>query len=469
MIGKCFRVSRVLLAVAAMAGGSVAARDGDLANGFGAGGVQRVAFDVGGGLNDQAFAMAVQGDGRILLAGLAESSSDYDFAIARLTTAGVLDSSFGTGGKVRIDFGLGGFDDSVQAVIVMPDGRIVVVGRVSFDGGGGPARYAFGVARLSASGSPDLSFDLDGRTIVDFDPGGTLSADPYDAIVEADGKVVIAGALVNTVGADIAIARLNADGSPDTSLNGTGRKVIPLPTTALPQALARRPTGEYVLAGALFDAGLTTADMLVVQLQQNGELDGTFGPGGYRQVPFDQGGNNLDIGRALAIDSLGKIVVAGNAAVAASGTAQDLVAAFRLSATGALDSGFGTGGRVLIPIQRAGVDLGGTANGVVIDSQGRIVLAGRAGTSGPSNDDDVAFVRLTSGGTLDESFGQAGRRLVAVDLGPPGNQTDTASAVAIDPGGRIVSAGLTFIGSSLNFDMLAVALVGDTIFADGFD
>jgi hypothetical protein len=70
---------------------------------------------------------------------------------------------------------------------------------------------------------------------------------------------------------------------------------------------------------------------------------------------------------------------------------------------------------------------------------------------------------------LDESFGQAGRRLVAADFGPPGNQTDTASAVAIDPDGRIVAAGLTFIGSSLNFDMLAVALVGDTIFANGFD
>lgn len=457
------------LAIAVVSGGTAVARDGDLATGFGPGGFQVVTFDAGGGLNDQAHAIKIQPDGRILLGGLASNSAgNYDFALSRLTTTGALDTSFGSAGKVLIDFALGGFDDSIKAIGLQPDGKIVAVGRASFDAGSSD-RYAFGVVRLSANGTPDLSFDLDGSAVIDFDPGGTQSAEAIGVVIQTDGKIVIVGSSMSSSSSIIALARLNSDGSPDLSFNGTGRMLVPLPTAAIPLDIVARPSGELVLGGAIFDAGLTNIDMLVVQLTSDGAMDTSFGSGGYRQIAFDQGGDNADVGRSVALDTLGRVVLAGSVSVAESGAVQTKAAAVRLSAAGALDTGFGSGGRLLIPVQRAGSDIGSSAEGVVIDKLGRVVIAGAAGPSDNYADQDVLVTRLLDDGTLDESFADAGRRLVAIDLGPPTNTQDKARDVAIDDSGRIITAGLEFIDYSLNFDMLSVALVGDTLFDDGFD
>jgi uncharacterized delta-60 repeat protein len=448
----------------------VPARDGDLAVGFGAGGLQRVAFDAGGGFNDLGLSSAVQSDGKVLLGGLATGpDGTYDFALARLTTGGVLDSGFGTAGRVRIDFALGGFDDSVQAIAIQPDGRIVAVGRAAFDNGTGGDRWAFGIVRLTSGGAPDLGFDLDGRAIIDFDPGGSLSAEATGVVVLPDGRIVVAGSQISSSSAVIAVTRLNANGTPDTSFNGTGRRLVALPTPAITLAMALRPDGRLVLAGAILDSGLTTTDMFVAQLQSNGELDPTFGPGGYRLIAFDQGGDNFDIARALTLDGDGRVIVAGQAQVAAAGPVQVRMALARLTATGALDASFGTAGRLMVPILRDGIEVAAAAEAVQIDGQGRIVVAGAAGPSQAVSDRDVVMARLLANGSLDETFGDAGRRLVPVDLGPPGNTTDGARSLVIDTFGRIVAVGSVFVSFSLNNDMLAVAVIADTLFEYGFE
>src|SRR5262245_31488051 len=118
---------------------------------FGTGGTALV--DVAGG-NDQAAAVAIQGDGKLVLAGTAFNSSNNtnDFALVRLNANGSLDTTFGTNGKATADFagaGASATTDQASAVALQSDGKIVVVGSSGAD---------FAVARFNANGSLDTTF-----------------------------------------------------------------------------------------------------------------------------------------------------------------------------------------------------------------------------------------------------------------------------------------------------------------------
>ena len=117
--------------------------------------------------------MAIDWFGGIILAGSAQMSSggDYDFAVARLTSSGSLDTSFGTGGKVTTAFNNGGSDnDGANAVAIDNSGRIVAAGGAQFSSGGD---YDFAVARYTSTGVLDTSFSSDGKRTIAFDNGGT--------------------------------------------------------------------------------------------------------------------------------------------------------------------------------------------------------------------------------------------------------------------------------------------------------
>lgn len=457
-----------LLALCAQVG---SARDGDPVSGFGGAGVQTVAFNAGTGANDLALATAIQADGRIVLGGLASGpSGNYDFALARLGGDGALDATFGNGGRLRTDFALGGSEDSVRALALQADGRILAAGRASASLDGND-RWLVGVARYTAGGAADLGFDLDGRRVVDFDPGGAIAVDAVGVAVRGDGRIVVAGTLLPLVNATIALARLTADGGDDTTFNSIGRRLVTLPAPVIAQAMAMRVDGRVLIAGAMLDADLAEVDMFVARFTEAGALDAGFGVGGVRRVAFDQGGDDFDFARAIALDAQGRVILAGEASVAATGPEQRRMAVARLDANGVPDAAFGTGGRVLIPLQRDGIEVGGRAYAVAVDGEGRIVLAGEAGPDDAVGDSDLVVVRLAADGTLDERFGANGQRLVRVDLGPPTNTTEGAAALALDAHGRIVAVGSAYAGtaSTLDNDMLVVALTGDTLLEHGFE
>src|SRR6266700_6457866 len=130
---------------------------------FGSGGI--VVTDFNGSIDDAAFAVAVQSAGKILAAGYVFSSAatNYDFALARYLPDGSLDPSFGTNGKVATDFH--GSTDVARAIVLQPDGRIVVARRaLRLDG---PA-LDFALARYNADGSLDASFGEGGKVATDF-------------------------------------------------------------------------------------------------------------------------------------------------------------------------------------------------------------------------------------------------------------------------------------------------------------
>ena len=145
--------------------------------------------------------------------------------------AGSLDPTFGNGGIRRDDFGS---TEVARGVAVQPDGRVVVTGT----GCGGDIL----VARYTSAGAPDLSFSGDGWTCVDV---GVGSADQGEEVfVLGDGRLLVAG----TSAGNLALVRLNPDGSPDLTFDGDGRATYDFGATERLNDAALAPGGKVVLA-----------------------------------------------------------------------------------------------------------------------------------------------------------------------------------------------------------------------------
>lgn len=325
--------------------------------GFGSGGKVTTAFGAGtGSAND----VAIQPDGRIVVAGSARAragfSTDDNFAVRRYLADGSLDASFGSGGVVDTDFAAGA--DVATSVALQADGRIVVAGLARIGAGND-----FAVARYNADGTPDTSFGTGGKVTTDI-AGGSEGA-PSLAL-QPDGKIVIAGRFGSgntTSGA--AVVRYNSDGSPDTGFGVGGKVTITGSVTA--DAMALQPDGRILVAGSV-DAGTSNSAFAVMRLLADGSVDAGFGTATLR---FFNGGNG-SIGRNVAVQADGRIVLVGEAASGGSSTFDMAVA--RFDANGRLDATFGTGGSVVVDFF---ANFDGAAD-LAIQADGKIVVAGSA-------------------------------------------------------------------------------------------
>jgi uncharacterized delta-60 repeat protein len=390
---------------------------GTLDTGFGTGGKVTTAI---GTSHENAYAVAIQGDGKIVAAGYSVIGSKADFALARYNSDGGLDTGFGTGGKVTTAIGAG--NDYAYAVAIQVDGKIVVAG--SSNNGGNDD---FALARYNIDGSLDTGFGTGGKVTTAIGS----STDCANAVaIQGDGKIVVAGKAANGSDGDFALARYNSDGSLDTGF-GTGGKVTTNIGTYsdIANAVAIQGDGKIVAAGYSISSNW---DFALVRYNSDGSLDTGFGTGG--TVTTDIGTSSLDIANAVAIQGDGKIVAAGGAN---TGTLDFALA--RYNSDGSLDAGFGTGGKVTTAIG-TGADL---ANAVAIQGDGKIVAAGKAANGG---NDDFALARYNSDGSLDTGFGTGGKVTTAI-----GTSNDWLQAVAIQGDGKIVVAGSSYSGSNWDF------------------
>lgn len=407
---------------------------------FGGGAEVTTNFNAGGSSDDKGQAIAVQSDGKVLVAGTVErSAGNSDFGIVRYKADGTIDTSFGTNGKVVIPFNLSGRQtDRATGIAVQADGKIVVVG---FASATSSDNHDFAVVRLNSNGTLDTTFSGDGKQTVSF------GADAYalGVVIQPNGKIVIAG--TTQVGSshnyDMAVARLNSNGTLDTTFSGDGRATVAFDRGGDREdrcrAVALQSDGKIVLAGSAEMNSTHNFDFAVVRLNTDGTLDRSFDNDGKQTVAFNRGGNNFDQANAVAIAS-GKIVLAGYATANSGGDTDFAVA--RLNANGSLDASFDTDGKQTIAFNR-GSDKADVANAVAVQSDGRIVLAGAAKTVGAES--DYAIVRLRSNGSLDTSFDGDGKRT----SGLPGD--DVAMAVTILPNGRIIGAGYSNGPGSYDF------------------
>jgi uncharacterized delta-60 repeat protein len=274
--------------------------DGSLDATFGTGG--RVLFDMGG--IDSIEEMAIQANGRIVVVGSSDAragigSSDFDFAVARFRTNGAPDTSFGDGGKVLTPLATARSLDVAKAVAIQPNGRIVVVG--SSNAGGSTD---FAVARYNRNGSLDRTFGAGG--IVLTDASGERGTDvAFDVAVQADGKIVVAGS-----GDGFTVVRYHRNGTLDPAFGTGGRTNVELYGSA--GAVAVQADGRIVVAGeSSLTLGAWTRDFTLVRFDRNGSPDTSFGDGGKVTTDFAGNGTSDEQLTGLAIAPDGGIVAAG--------------------------------------------------------------------------------------------------------------------------------------------------------------
>jgi uncharacterized delta-60 repeat protein len=432
---------------------------GGLDSTFGNGGKMTMDFGTNSPNDAEARAMALQPDGKIVLVGSAQPMQPkYDFAIARLLPNGTFDPSFNAVGKTTVSFGIGGNGkDRAFGVALQPDGKIVVVGSAQVSN----TAFDFAVIRLTANGALDPTFNATGKVIIPFNLGGDNDDEAMGVVLQPDGKIVVAGtAQVSASNKSVAVARLTSTGQLDTSFNGTGRLTFGFTGQVNEaRAVALQLDGKILVAGYTQIAG-TNNDFAVARITTAGALDPSFNGTGKQTVAFDLGGGKNDATRGLAVQPDGRIVLVGTAERLAPN--YDFAIA-RLNTDGSLDPAFNGTGK-----QTVAFDLGGgnddEATGVTIQPGGKLVVTGFAQTGATNY--DFAIARLTANGTLNPAFNGTGKTTVPFDLG--GSDQDESFTAAVQPDGKIVAAG--FAQTSTNtFHFAAVRLQGanTTFFAVG--
>lgn len=462
----------------------------------------------GGGGWDFCRGVAIQSDGKIVAVG--DDNENSLFAVVRYTTAGALDASFGVGGIVLTSE----FSETnvARAVAIQSDGKIVVAG----DGWDG-TRNVWAVVRYNTDGTIDTGFGVSGiRTIAFIGSGSTKNAYCYAVKIQSDGKIVLAGSSVVGTTTDFTFARLTTSGALDAGFATSGKGTLSTYSgNDYATSIAIQPDGKIILTGpsntdwaavrlttagaadtsfgvagiAALDVGTgnnagngvfcalqsdgsivlagyfsASAALGVARISSTGALDAGFGTAGFTAVGLADGS-----ARATAVVVLGddKIIAAGYALTEFSDRMMRVV---KLTAAGAMDSAFGTSGVLDF---NAGPNLQGIddprpiylsqANSVAIQSDGKILLTGYADSGNAAGSYNFAIARINADGTEDTLFGSALTISAgAAALGPLVAAGELATAVVLDAGsatlGPLVAAGELYLSLLLGPGAAAIGL-----------
>jgi uncharacterized delta-60 repeat protein len=349
--------------------------DGSLDKSFGSGGIVRTDFF---GDEDHISSIALQSDGKIVAVGQARQGADIYFGVARYNTDGNLDGTFGTGGKLITIFA--GHGDNAHAVVIQPDGKILVGGSAIVISKTLPGEFTFGfaLARYNQDGSLDLGFGEQGKVISDFDGLCTR------LVLQPDGKIIAGGTITTQkTNSDFALARYNADGSLDAAFGNGGKVTTDFNKWADSlSGLALQADGKIVVAGDVDppDPLHNDSQPCVARYNPDGSLDSTFGN---RGTVID---GNFTAARAIALQDNGKIIVAG---LGSNQKGDGDFALARYMANGNVDTSFGNGG--MITTSFLGSD---DAFALALLPDGRIIAAGA--TYGPEFFSGFALARYNN-------------------------------------------------------------------------
>jgi uncharacterized delta-60 repeat protein len=436
--------------------------NGTIDNSFGSGGTTSLP------LGTAAKVMAVQADGKIILAGTYSDGSGKQFVISRFNSDGAPDNSFDGDGYVITDFGSP--EEEIRSVAIQTDGKIVATGYTvlagstrialarydvngtldnSFDGdgmltasfgttndiGGGVAIQADGkiivsgyanttaaLARFTAAGVLDNSFDGDGKMVT---TTFVMPQEPLSVAIQNDGKIVVAPALPN----DYGLLRFNSDGSPDNSFDGDGITTMDIAGNGdRAKCMAIQGNGRIFVAGYSIN---NHSDFSIACFQQNGTPDNSFNGNGKIDNVWNA---SFDLAHAIAIQSDGKIIVAGDTGREDLATTNDFALA-RYNTDGTLDNTFDGDGRLSFTI---GIDE--TFYALAVQPDGKILAAGVGQYQWSISKFDVSVVRLNPDGSRDNTFGGDGLVFVV-----PSSDNDMVTSIAVQSDGKVLIAGANWV------------------------
>jgi uncharacterized delta-60 repeat protein len=293
----------------------------------------------------EAHAMALQPDGKIVLAGWAIASNSYGFFVARFLSSGALDPDFATGG-VTLQPRYSGDTYLAEGVAIQPDGRIVVVGTYKRN-----AEVQLVVARYTSGGALDPTFFGGAGLLKTWFTGESVEV--AGVVLRPDGKIVVAGTLGNAH----LLARYTPDGGLDFVRETT---VAPVFT---PVGLVQMDDGRLVTAGT------TGGGFSVRRWLADGTPDPTFGTNGAVSIPHEALGGTV---HGFNVQADGRVVVAGSTYNLQTSDDWTVV---RLLADGSPDPAFGTGGRISMTLS-PNTD---QAHRVAIQADGKLVVSGTNG------------------------------------------------------------------------------------------
>ncbi len=374
-----------------------AQRPGDLDSSFGVNGIVKTDF---GNVYVIYPSTAIQSDGKIVVAG----TSDGFLTLARYNTDGSLDNTFSEDGKQITDLGLRTGDVIINAVAIQPDGKIVVVGSVSF------GSDDFVLVRYNIDGSLDNNFSNDGKQLTDF--GGNDYATSLS--IQNDGKIVVAGLIViysdlNTsdYSIDFALARYNTDGSLDATFSEDGKQITDFGGNDNARSIAIQSDGKIVAAGTKlnrkhdeFSYGPDN-DFSVARYNSDGTMDNSFSDDGIQTTNFLFESEFLtfygnDVVNSVAIQSDGKIVVGGQS-IRHDLKQPDPEFSFALAR-------YNTDGSLDVKQRASFGNFFGPTTGsrsIAIQNNGKIIIAGYVA-------EQFAFAQFNTDGSEDKTFGDNG-------------------------------------------------------------
>ena len=383
---------------------------------FGSGG--RATLDLADPQGEAATALALLPDGKILVGGLLGTA--FDPVLARFTAAGMVDTTFGTLGRVTFNE-----PDDHRLVnlqlLPLPDGQLMLASMTN-QWQNGPKQLA--LLRLQADGTSDPTF-ADGGELL-WSPGNSVAK---ALLVQRDHKIVVGGyTSYNKQGGpgDWTLLRYNPDGSLDPSFDGDGKIVTAFREgvgNAWVQSLALQPDDKIVALGQIYFPADERYGAGVIRYTPAGMLDPTFGAGGQLTTPLPL--ELTETNHVLLLQPDGKIVAAGNATVDSQAT----FVLVRLLADGAVDQTFGRDGQATTAFVAQA-----TLRALALQPDGKLVAAGHARDPQTFRDSFV-LVRYNSDGSPDLTLAGDGQ------LFTPFTQSDGAQAVVVQSDGKIVVGG----------------------------
>ncbi|HYK46295.1 MAG TPA: hypothetical protein VEV83_14050, partial [Parafilimonas sp.] len=381
----------------------------------------------------------LQPDNKTINCGFVQEGDKYQIAFYRLDSNGIADGSFGNNGvSLFYNFLPNTYQGaSIRSVALQADGKIVAAGTAWYQSGSYFLSNIL-VMRLNRNGTIDSSFGEGGTVRTNIYSVNNLSVDDAFAIkVLTNGTILIGGTSYDYAQHRMVFVEYKSNGAINTSFGSGGAVLIDINHRDDEIFdMAVQPDGNIIGAGEYFNVN-SSYDVAVVRLLSNGALDNSFGTNGIVTTRIGAGG---DVAKSVALQSNGKIVIAGSTRTTTQ--AKDDILSIRYNQNGTIDSSFALNGIYIKDIDGDN----DVANSVKIQPDNKIILGGYATLNGVNN---FLSLRLKNSGTPDIPYGSNGMVTTSIF-----SQGDAANAMILQADGKIIEAGQSTNGASTFFSSI---------------